>query len=53
MVDVTTFVFAFFAILVIIVAAGKRLPRWARSTLIAAEAVIIFFATAITISADR
>jgi hypothetical protein len=47
MADVTPFIVAFLAITVVVVVGRNWLPRWARFTLIASLAVIIFFATAL------
>jgi len=49
MVDVTLLVSAFLAISVIVVIGKNKLPRWARFTLMATQAVLIFFATVLMI----
>jgi len=49
MADVTPFVSAFLAISVIVIVGKNKLPRWARFTLMATQAVLIFFATALVI----
>jgi len=49
MADVTPFIGAFLAIIVVLAAFRNRLPRWARFTLISLEAVIIFFAVAFAV----
>jgi hypothetical protein len=49
MADLTPFVSAFLAITVIVIVLKNKLPRWARFTLIAAQAIIIFFATVVAI----
>jgi len=42
--DVTAFIGAIIAIMVVVAAFRNKLPRGARFTLIASEAVLIFFA---------
>lgn len=42
--DVTPFIAAMIVIMAIVAAWRNKLPRWARFTLIASEAVLIFFA---------
>jgi hypothetical protein len=49
MADVTPFVSAFLAISVIVIVGKNKLPRWARFTLMATQAILIFFATALVI----
>ncbi len=51
MADVTAFIGAFVTIMVVLAVFRTKLPRWARFTLIALEAVIIFFAVAFAILA--
>ena len=49
MADVTPFVSAFLAISVIVIVGKNKLPRWARFTLMANQAILILFATALVI----
>jgi len=49
MADVVAFIVAFMAITVVLAVGRNWLPRWARFTLIASLAVVIFFATAVAI----
>jgi hypothetical protein len=49
MVDLTPFISAFLAITVIVIVLKNKLPRWARFTLMATQAILVLFATVVAI----
>ena len=49
MTDLTPFISVFLAITVIVIVGKNKLPKWARFTLMAAQAILVFFATAVAI----
>jgi hypothetical protein len=49
MADLAPFVSAFLAITVIVIVLKNKLPRWARFSLMATQAIIVFFATVVAI----